>query len=127
MKLQHFIEQHWYHKTNLLLTLLLLPFSLIYGLVVRICRTLFNLKLKSQINVGVPVVIIGNIGVGGAGKHHSLKAIATDLIARGIKIGIVLRVIKGCAHGKSIVTAKDSSSVVGDEALIYAKLDLESQ
>lgn len=121
MKLQHFIEQHWYHKPNLLLTLLLLPFSLIYGLVVIIRRTLFNLKLKSQINVGVPVVIIGNIGVGGAGKTPLTKAIATDLIARGIKIGIVLRGYKGSAHGESIVAAKDSSSVVGDEALIYAQ------
>lgn len=121
MKLQDIIEQHWYHKSNLLLTLFLFPFSLVYGLIIHARKLLFNLKLKPQSNVGVPVVIIGNISVGGAGKTPLTKAIATELIARGIKVGIVLRGYKSNSHGELIVSAKDSSILVGDEALIYAQ------
>lgn len=46
MKLQRIIEKHWYLKSDLLLTILLLPLSLIYELITTIRRYLFKLKIK---------------------------------------------------------------------------------
>ncbi len=121
MKLQHIIEQHWYNKVNPYLALLLFPFSIIYAIIIIIRRWLFILKLKTQTKIAVPVVIIGNISVGGAGKTPLTKALATDLIAKGIKVGIILRGYKGSADKELIVKTTDSSAIVGDEALIYAQ------
>lgn len=121
MKLQHIIEQHWYNKINPYLALLLFPFSIIYAIIIIIRRWLFILKLKTQTKIAVPVVIIGNISVGGAGKTPLTKALATDLIAKGIKVGIILRGYKGSADKELIVKTTDSSAIVGDEAMIYAQ------
>ncbi|MBX9597947.1 MAG: tetraacyldisaccharide 4'-kinase [Burkholderiales bacterium] len=121
MKLQHIIEQHWYNKANPFLTLLLFPFSIIYAIIVRIRKCLFIFKLKTQTKIAIPVVVIGNISVGGAGKTPLTKALAAELIARGIKVGIILRGYKGNADKELIVKTSDSSAVVGDEAMIYAQ------
>lgn len=121
MKSQHIIEQHWYDKANPLLTLFLFPFSVIYAITVIIRKYLFVFKLKTQTKIDVPVVVIGNISVGGAGKTPLTKALAADLIARGIKVGIILRGYKGSADKELIVKTSNSSAVVGDEAMIYAQ------
>lgn len=121
MKLQQIIEKHWYLKSDLLLTILLLPLSLIYELIITIRRYLFKLKLKPATRLSVPVVIIGNISVGGAGKTPLTKYLAQTLSAQGIKVGIILRGYKSSTTAAKIVSAQDDSHEVGDEALIYAQ------
>ena len=54
MKLQRIIEKHWYLKSDLLLTILLLPLSLIYELITTIRRYLFKLKI---ITLGYEILI----------------------------------------------------------------------
>lgn len=121
MKLQRIIEKHWYLKSDLLLTILLLPLSLIYELIITIRRYLFKLKIKPSTRLAVPVVIIGNISVGGAGKTPLTKYLAQTLSAQGIKVGIILRGYKSSTTTAKIVSAQDDSHEVGDEALIYAQ------
>lgn len=121
MKIQTLIENHWYHKNNLFLNLLLWPISKIYLLIVIIRRMMFRLGLKKSTTIDVPVVIVGNIGVGGAGKTPLTKYLASQLIARGIEVGIILRGYKSSSTQARIVHAGDNSSEVGDEALIYAQ------
>lgn len=121
MKLQQIIEKHWYQKSDPILTIILMPFSLIYELIVTIRRILFKLKLKSSHKLAVPVVIIGNISVGGAGKTPLTKYLAHSLSQQGIKVGIILRGYKSTTTNATIVSAQDDSLSVGDEALIYAK------
>ena len=103
MKLQRIIEKHWYLKSDLLLTILLLPLSLIYELITTIRRYLFKLKIKPSTRLAVPVVIIGNISVGGAGKTPLTKYLAQTLSTQRIKLGIILRGYKGTdKHAKLV-------------------------
>jgi len=121
MKLQSIIESHWYTKFDPFLGIILFPFSLIYEAIVRIRKFLFKIKLKSSTRLPVPVVIIGNISVGGAGKTPLTKALAEELVSKGINVGIVLRGYKSKNKNAKIVAADDNSTNVGDEALIYAQ------
>ncbi len=121
MKLQTIIESHWYSKFDPIIGVVMFPFSLIYELIVKIRWLLFKLGLKRSTKLPVPVVIIGNISVGGVGKTPLTKMLANELKLRGINTGIILRGYKGSSKNARIVTAQDDTSLVGDEALIYAQ------
>lgn len=121
MRLQTIIERHWYLRMDPFLIILLFPFSLIYELVIFVRKILFILHIKRSNKLNVPVVVIGNITVGGAGKTPLTKHIAQTLINQNIKVGIILRGYKSKNNGERIVNAEDKSEEVGDEALIYAQ------
>jgi tetraacyldisaccharide 4'-kinase len=121
MRLTQIIERHWYHTINPLLALILWPLSWLFGSVAFLRRLLFQLNFKEQTRLRVPVVVIGNLSVGGAGKTPLTKALATEFSHRGYHIGIILRGYKGSNTQARIVAATDSSGEVGDEALIYAQ------
>ena len=120
MKLQHLIEQHWYYKNNQLLSVLLLPFTLIFFIVNLIRYALYKTNTLKSYKLPVPVVIVGNISVGGAGKTPLTKYLAHELSNKGISVGVILRGYKSKNKGSKIVHSTDSSILVGDEALIYA-------
>lgn len=120
MKLQQLIEKHWYQQINPILTLLLYPLSGIYAIIVAIRKQLFKLGIKPSYKLSVPVVIVGNIGVGGAGKTPLTKYLAGALEQDGVKVGIILRGYKADNKYARAVHATDDSMQVGDEALIYA-------
>lgn len=121
MKLQKIIETHWYSGTNPLLLILLYPLTLIYSIIVAIRRFLFKIGIKPVYHIDIPVVIVGNISIGGAGKTPLAKHLLQTLQSRGIKVGVVLRGYKSTIATPYIVLDHDSSDEVGDEALIYAQ------
>ena len=120
MKLQHLIEQHWYYKNNPLLFVLLLPFTLIFFIVNLIRYALYKTNTLKSYKLPVPVVIVGNISVGGVGKTPLTKHLAQELTTLGISVGVILRGYKSIVKGSKVVYLTDSSNLVGDEALIYA-------
>ncbi len=121
MKLQQLIEKHWYTRTNLLLYLLFMPFTFIFAIIVKIRFYLYKFHLIKSYKLPVPVVIIGNISVGGVGKTPLTVHIAEELLKYGIRTGVILRGYKGSSKTATIVTQVSDSTIVGDEALIYAK------
>ena len=120
MKLQHLIEHHWYYKNNPFLFVLLLPFTLIFFIINLIRYVFYKTHILKSYKLPVPVVIVGNISVGGAGKTPLTKYLASELANLGISVGVILRGYKSTVKGTKIVRATDSSILVGDEALIYA-------
>lgn len=121
MKLQNLIEKHWYMKSNLILSILLTPLSLIFRVIVALRKFTFTIKIKPINKLNVPVVVVGNISVGGAGKTPLTKYLAHAIEQRGIKVGIILRGYKSSNTSSIIVNSSDNSLEVGDEALIYAQ------
>ncbi|MCH9813303.1 MAG: tetraacyldisaccharide 4'-kinase [Epsilonproteobacteria bacterium] len=99
-----------------LLSLLLLPLTALYCLVVIVKRT--SAKPK---NLGIPVISIGNLIVGGSGKTPLAIALAEELSY----VGIVLRGYKRASKGLVVVSQYGviTSSVdkSGDEAMLFAK------
>lgn len=118
--LQHIIEKHWYKQENFLLSLLLYPISLIFLFISTTRKLLFKLGIFKSYKLPVPVVIIGNITVGGAGKTPLTLKIADELTSAGYKVGIILRGYKSELKTTTVVHKHMSANQVGDEALIYA-------
>ena len=75
-------------------------------------------RLQPPISPGVPVVVVGNVMVGGAGKTPLVMALAKHWQAQGIQVGVVAR---GFGRKATTVTAVDGRSTfkdVGDEPLL---------
>lgn len=122
MKLQQIIENHWYKKkSNLILSIILFPFSIIFFIISKIRHLLYKFDIMPSYKSPVPIVIIGNISVGGVGKTPLTKHIAEELIKQNIQVGVILRGYKSKNKSPTIVTGKSNSIEVGDEALIYAQ------
>ncbi|MFN8770399.1 MAG: tetraacyldisaccharide 4'-kinase [Neisseriaceae bacterium] len=124
MKIQQIIEKHWYQNPNLILSIILFPFCIFFFVVSKIRRLLYRYNILTSYKLPVPVVIIGNISVGGVGKTPLTKYIAQQLITRGIQVGVILRGYKSKNMCPTIVNCASSSLEVGDEALIYAQNDI---
>jgi tetraacyldisaccharide 4'-kinase len=116
------LEQHWYRITPL--HLLLYPLSLIFRLLAALRRGLYRSGLLHSSRLPVPVVVVGNISVGGTGKTPLTLAIAHQLIERGLHPLIVSRGHGGSGHEPRAVTADSDARDVGDEPLLMARRGL---
>ena len=100
------------------LAVLLLPLAVLFGLVSSIRRMLFRSGFLASGRLPVPVVVVGNITVGGSGKTPLVIWLVEHLRARGYRPGIVSR-----GYGRSrdeIAEVRSDSRVedVGDEPLL---------
>jgi tetraacyldisaccharide 4'-kinase len=117
------IVNYWYCKSwwNFPI-LILLPFAWLFGLCVLIRRWLYQVNILAIQRFPVPVIVVGNITVGGTGKTPFVIWLATFLHNQGFYPGIVSR---GAGGGKQAkphwVTQEDRPETVGDEAILLYK------
>jgi tetraacyldisaccharide 4'-kinase len=119
--LQSFFLDMWYGKCwwVWLLLCLLLPVSWLYQLLAYGNQ---RWQKKQSIVLPVPVVVVGNISVGGTGKTPIIIALANALTAKRIQVGIISRGYGSKApHYPYLVTAEDQAGQSGDEPLLIAK------
>src|ERR1043165_5806827 len=84
-------------------------------------RTAYRRGWSQSFRVSRPVVVVGNITVGGTGKTPMTIWLAERLRARGVRVGIVLRGYGGTsAPWPRDVTSQTSPEEVGDEAVLLA-------
>lgn len=113
------LEHYWYRLSPLHLALW--PLSLLFAAIAATRRLLYQRGLLSTTRIKVPVVIVGNINVGGTGKTPCVIWLARWCIDHGLKPGIVTRGYGGSARDPLCATAESDPSVVGDEALLLAR------
>jgi len=120
MSLEAVLQRVWYGPAWLGLPLW--PLSVIFRLLVALRRGLYRLGILRMHRVTVPVVVVGNLTVGGTGKTPIAGWLGRQLQLRGHRVGIVLRGY-GARHSGAprIVTAADDAAEVGDEALLHAR------
>lgn len=111
------IEQAWYH--NHPLKWLLLPLNVLFFTVSSMRRLMYKLGILEQPKLQVPVVIVGNIGVGGNGKTPMVIFLVEQLQAKGLKVGVISRGYGG--EKKTSPLLLDSSTTptqAGDEPVL---------
>lgn len=100
---------------------LLLPLAVLHRALVAVRRALYrNGRLKST-RVPVPVITVGNVIAGGAGKTPVTIAMARQLQAEGWRPGIVSRGYGRDSSDCRAVTAHSTAGEVGDEPLLIAR------
>lgn len=97
------------------------PLSLAFGAIAALRRAAFRTGLLRSEAAGVPVVVVGNVVAGGAGKTPVVIALVRHLRSRGFEPGVVSR-----GHGREArdcreVHAAADPAQVGDEPLLIAR------
>ena len=119
---QGYLIDAWYKKSAWLY--LLSPLTFIFSALVRWRKNSY-LKNPSKIwNSDIPIVVVGNISMGGTGKTPLVKHIASALKERGYKPGLVSRGYGGKFSGTLEVNAETTFKQTGDEAQLLAKLKI---
>ena len=98
-----------------ILRLLLLPFSLLYGLAVRVRNLLFFLGILPERSFPIPIIAIGNLSAGGTGKTPLVEYMVSLLESDGFLPAVVSRGYKGSAKGVVILDDQKTAAEVGDE------------
>ena len=117
-----FVVDSWYKKS--LWLYLLYPFSLIFSYLTNRRRRKYIKNKVSCYKSSIPIIVVGNLTIGGTGKTPLVKYIATQLISKGYKPGIVSRGYGGKFKETLQVTKDTSVKETGDEAQILAKLNI---
>ncbi len=101
--------------------LILLPLSAVFGVTVWLRRLGYRLGLLKTLRLPVPVVVVGNIAVGGTGKTPLVLALTQILREAGYRPGIVSRGYGRSGDLPRPVTPQDEARAVGDEPLLLAR------
>lgn len=113
-----FAPKFWYQRN--FFSYLLLPLSFFYRLLVRIRR--FYYQYRQRYKFSVPIVIVGNLTVGGSGKTPLVVYLAKLLKDHGYQPGIVSRGYGRKSGGDGIMVTSESQVIeVGDEPLLIAR------
>jgi len=112
-KVVHF----WYKKS--ILAYVLLPLSWIFQGIATLRRFVYRYFAKP---LPVPVIIVGNLTVGGTGKSPVVAWLVQYLLNQGWQPGVLMRGYKGKLHTHAVkaVVANSDPNIVGDEAVVLA-------
>jgi tetraacyldisaccharide 4'-kinase len=120
LSLERRVLRFWYGKS--ILAILLQPAAYIFQAMVALRRGAYRFGLLSQEAISAPVVVIGNITVGGTGKTPLVAWLARQLREAGYRPGIVSRGYGGRANRQPLmVNQAGNVAEVGDEALVLAR------
>lgn len=101
--------------------LLLKPLSLVYGAVTATRNKMFDFGILSQREFDIPVLVVGNISVGGTGKTPHTEYLIRLLSGR-YKVGVLSRGYNRKTSGFVLADEKASAATIGDESYqIYRK------
>jgi len=115
--LRRWLEARWYGET---VPLALRPLAALYGLASGLRRAAYRRGWLRTHRPGVPVIVVGNLTVGGTGKTPLVVWLAEQLRAAGHSPGVVLRGYGGSARGPRLVATDADPAEAGDEAVLIA-------
>lgn len=121
MSIETAITRAWQRKAAWLW--LLLPISWLYGLLTLLRRQAYKAGLFASYRAPVPIMVIGNITVGGSGKTPLIITLVSYLQQQGIKVGVISRGYGGDSSQMPALVTKDSlPSTVGDEPCLIVNV-----
>lgn len=115
--MQYILEKVWYGAS--FLSYLLWPFSCVYSVIVE-CRRLYLIRWKQR-RFSIPIIVVGNLTVGGVGKTPLVITLVRNCQSKGLKVGVVSRGYKASLKKfPHCVRIGDTAQEVGDEPLLLA-------
>jgi tetraacyldisaccharide 4'-kinase len=102
---------------SIYLRYLLLPFSLLFGLVILIRNKLFDAGILKSASFDLPIICIGNLAVGGSGKTPVTEYIVRLL--QNKRVAILSRGYGRATKGFLLANADSTANSIGDEPLQY--------
>lgn len=121
-KIELTITKAWQHRAPWLK--LLAPLSALYAVASTINKQLYQHGILNVYHAKVPVLVIGNITVGGSGKTPLIIALVTYLQSKGIAVGVISRGYgRQTDNHKSpvLVNTKSTPTDVGDEPCLIVQ------
>ena len=119
MSVQSWLNHLWYDRAAP--PWWLMPLSCAYGAVAAARRYLYLKRVRRSKRAARPVVIVGNLSVGGTGKTPLVCWLVARLTERGFKPGIVTRGYGGSSRNVRLIERSDDPGVVGDESIVLAR------
>ncbi len=121
--LARWLQDAWYQ--DMYLSVLLAPFSLVYVDIIRLRRFLYRQGILKSVRLPAPVIIVGNITVGGAGKTPLVIWLVNYLRQQGYRPGVISRGYGGdVGESPRLVTEHSRPQEVGDEPLLIRQKTL---
>ena len=108
--LSSLLNSLWYGDNRL--ALVLWPLSWVYRALFAAARWRDEYAKLQQQNDGVPVVVVGNISIGGTGKTPLVIWLANELLQLGYSVGVISRGYLGSAFEGSIRTPMMTASTI---------------
>ncbi|WP_372755031.1 tetraacyldisaccharide 4'-kinase [Labilibaculum sp.] len=103
-------------KLTPILKILLIPFSILYGIIVFVRNLLFDFSILPSTEFKIPIISVGNITVGGTGKTPHIEYLIT-LLNGDFKIATLSRGYKRKSKGYLLADEFSTSSLIGDEPM----------
>ena len=119
---QGYLIDAWYKKSWWLY--LLTPLTFLFSIIVKSRKNSYLKNQKKIWRSPVPIIVVGNISMGGTGKTPLVKYIASELAKRDFKPGLISRGYGGKYSGTLEVNAETTYKKTGDEAQILGKLKM---
>lgn len=114
------IERSWYQKIGV--SWLLLPLSILFWLIYIVRKGLFSAGLKTRYKSKLPVIVVGNITVGGNGKTPMVIFLAEYLNKKGYKVAVISRGYGGQVQTEPLLVTHDTDAAVcGDEPKLISE------
>jgi len=107
-----------------LISWLFLPLAGLYGLIIGCRKLAYQFGLFSATTLPVPIIIVGNIRIGGTGKTPIVIALSKALHFYGFKPGVIARAYRAKSdqdEGSQQVLDSHSAQEVGDEPVLIAQ------
>ena len=119
MSLAQNIQNAWNKQAKWLVVLR--PLSWIYQAGFQFNKKMFDAGLKTRYTAPVPVMIIGNITVGGSGKTPLLIHLVKYLQRKNVRVGVISRGYGGQGPFPAAVTLDALPEIVGDEPCLIVQ------
>jgi tetraacyldisaccharide 4'-kinase len=106
---------NWFLKS---FRILLLPFSILYGLIVWIRNWLYNKNILPSTSFGLPIICVGNLSVGGTGKSPMVEFLVQHL-KNDYKVATLSRGYKRKTKGYALADDETTALDIGDEPMLF--------
>jgi tetraacyldisaccharide 4'-kinase len=117
--IENFFAREWRKRGPIAWALT--PLACIFGAIAAMRRACFEMGWIKRVDVGVPVVVVGNVTVGGTGKTPTVIALVEALRAAGFQPGVVSRGYGAKVRQPTSVLPTSLAAQVGDEPLLIAR------